>query len=397
MGKSVFHHISLSKPLSLYGLNPHLMSDSPVPEADGPFEEQRQIYELLSQETRHLILQFILGHPKHLPSLGELAFMVPKNKAAIREQIDVLVDADVVERYEHPPNQSARDLPSLFYGLTEYGVDTLSEYNYLRGLPIARAVYDNTRLSEKVQRHRDAPRPELPHTVASTLSINESDGNVDVEELDRVIREYQPQSTTIDDQIAVTKAFYEADIGPDHDGIKRTELNDVLSIELEHSTNTVLSNLVEGEFLEKFSPLGPTVLAISERNDEFVMGQVTEEAESNIEAIVSHIDDELQPVTLTSGSAELAGDNEEGSTPSVAMADGAGRTIRRVLAEAFDVRPEAVVDHLRSGDPVDRLNTAMDAIESAEEVRQSEEYGRIVFVNQAQRYRLTERAVKLLS
>lgn len=373
------------------------MSDSPVSGADGPFEEQRQVYELLSQETRHLILQFILGHPEHLPSLDELAFVVPKNKAAIREQLDVLVDADVVEQYEHPPNESARDLPSQFYGLTEYGVNTLSEYNYLRGLPIARAVYDNTRLSEKVQRHRDAPRPELPLPVASALSIDESDDSADVEELDRIIREHRPQSTTIDDQIAVVKSFYEADIGPDHDGIRRTELDEELDIDLDHSPYTVLSNLVDCGLLEKFSPPGPDVFAISERNDEFVLGQVTEEAERSIEAIVSHVDDELQPVTLTSGSAELAEGDEDGSTPSVAMADGAGRTIRRVLAEAFDVRPEAVVEHLRSGDPVDRLNTAMDAIESAEEVRQSEEYGRIVFVNQAYRYRLTERAIELLS
>jgi len=373
------------------------MSDSPVPEADGPFEEQRQMYELLSQETRHLVLQFILGHPEHAPSLDELAFFVPKNKAAIREQLDVLIDADIVELYEHPPNRSARDLPSQFYGLTEYGVNTLSEYNYLRGLPIARAVYDNTRLSEKVTRHRDAPRPELPQPVAHTLSIDESDDSVEVEKLGRIIREHRPRSQTIDEQIALVKAFYEADIGPDHDGIKRTNLDEDLGIELENSPSTVLSDLAECGLLEEFSPSGPDVFPISERNDELVLGRVTAEAEKNIEAIVSHIDDELQPVTLRRGAAELAGNDEDASKPSVAMADGAGRTIRRVLAEAFDVRPEAVVDHLRSGDPVDRLNTAMDAIESAEEVKQSEQYGRIVFLNQAHRYRLTGRALELLS
>jgi len=39
----------------------------------------------------------------------------------------------------------------------------------------------------------------------------------------------------------------------------------------------------------------------------------------------------------------------------------------------FDVPPERVVDYLRSGDPVDRLNTAIDAIESSHEVTASEE------------------------
>jgi len=62
----------------------------------------------------------------------------------------------------------------------------------------------------------------------------------------------------------------------------------------------------------------------------------------------------------------------------------------------FDVPPERVVDYLRSGDPVDRLNTAIDAIESSHEVTASEEYGRIVFVSPAYRYRLSETALELV-
>lgn len=33
------------------------MSDGTAAKGDGPFEDQRQIYDLLSQETRHLIVQ----------------------------------------------------------------------------------------------------------------------------------------------------------------------------------------------------------------------------------------------------------------------------------------------------------------------------------------------------
>ena len=33
-----------------------------------PFEAQRQIHELLAQETRFRIIQTILGHTEHLPS-----------------------------------------------------------------------------------------------------------------------------------------------------------------------------------------------------------------------------------------------------------------------------------------------------------------------------------------
>lgn len=135
-----------------------------------PFEEQRRIYDLLSQETRHLVLQNVLGHPDHLPSLAELDYAIPKSTGAISDQLDNLVDADVLAVYSHEPNEPERDLPSKFYGLTEYGTEVLYEYDYLRGLPVARALHDNTRKSEKIRRHEDAPRPDLPDAVRSALT-----------------------------------------------------------------------------------------------------------------------------------------------------------------------------------------------------------------------------------
>ncbi|MDZ7731175.1 MAG: ArsR family transcriptional regulator [Natrialbaceae archaeon] len=147
------------------------MSNSPGISGPSPFEEQRQMYELLSQETRHLICQFILAHPAHLPSLDELAYLIPKNKASINEQLERLIAEGIVARYEHPPNADRRDLPTVFYGLTEYGVDVLEQYNYLSGLPVVRTLYDNTRLSPQAKRHRDAPRPTLPAAVEDVLSL----------------------------------------------------------------------------------------------------------------------------------------------------------------------------------------------------------------------------------
>lgn len=370
------------------------MSDAPAAD-DGPFEEQRQIYDLLSQETRHLILQFVLGHPAHLLSLDELAYMIPKNKAAIRDQLEVLADADIIERYDYPPNEAARDLPSQFYGLTEYGVEVLDEYNYLRGLPVARAVYNNTRLSGKVQRHQDAPRPDLPVAVSRALSIDDASETVDFDRVARYIRDRKDDTHSVDDQIALVRAFYEAGIDPDHEGLKRTELLDQLNIDLDHRPRTVIDHLVEIGLLAESAPPGPDIFAISERMDEIVNGHVTEEAEKNLDALIAHIDDELQSAALEDEAAELVGARARVSTPSVASADGAGRTVRSILAKEFGVTPERVTEYLRSGDPVERLNTAVEAVESAEEVSKSEDYGRIVFVRPAYRYRLTERAMNL--
>lgn len=370
------------------------MSDARAGEG-GPFEEQRRIYGLLSQETRHLVLQFVLGHPSHLPSLDELAYMIPKNKAAIRDQLQVLCEEGLVERYDYPPNEDSRDLPSQFYGLTEYGVEVLAEYNYLRGLPIARAIYDNTRLSERSQRHRDAPRPDLPEFVDRALRIDESESSANFERLERYIRERKDHAPSVDEQVEVARRFYDAGIDPDHEGIKRADVVDQLDVNLEFSPVTVLSNLVAIDVLEETIPSGPDVFAISERLDEIVNGQVTEEAKKNVEALVTHIDDELHSAELNEDAAEMA--EESLQTPSIAVTDGAGRTIRSILATKFDIPPERVVDFLRSGDPVSRLNEAVEAIESAEELSKSEDYGQIVFVSQAYRYRLTNRAMELLA
>jgi DNA-binding transcriptional ArsR family regulator len=144
-----------------------------APDAD-LFEEQRRVYDLLSQETRHLVLQHVLGHPAHLPSLGELDYVIPKSASAIGDQLDALVDAGMLAVYVHEPSEDARDLPSRFYGLTERGVSVLREHGYLRGLPVARARYDDIRKSERVERHESAPRPDLPDAVEAALTLDGS-------------------------------------------------------------------------------------------------------------------------------------------------------------------------------------------------------------------------------
>jgi hypothetical protein len=149
------------------------MSEAGLNDDGGPFAEQRRIFELLSQETRHLLIQEILGHPEHLVSLAELEYMVGKTQAALKAQLENLIEADIVAQYVYEPSEGTRDLPSQFYGFTERGVQILYDYKYLRGLPVARALYDQTRKTEKIERHEAAPRPELPNEVAEALDFDE--------------------------------------------------------------------------------------------------------------------------------------------------------------------------------------------------------------------------------
>lgn len=371
------------------------MSDSTVATEGGPFSEQREIYELLSQQTRHLVLQYILAHPRHLLSLDEFAYLIPKNKAAIRDQVQRLQQEGIIDRYDYPPNEDARDLPWQFYGLTEYGVDILEEYNYLRGLPVARALYDHTRLSEKAERHRDAPRPELPESVARALRIEGGAASGELEQLVRYVRERNEHTHSLDDQVALMEALYRNDVGPDHEGLSLNDIRE-LDLDLQHQSKTVSEHLVDIGVAERVEPTGPDVLAISERSDEIVNGRVDAEAERNLEALVRDLDDELGTVQLDRDAAEWSQQDAVVTEPSVALADGAGRPIRAVLAEAFDVAPDRVAEFLQSGDPIERLNAAVEAIESSDEVTRANEYGRILFVNRANRYRLSQQAIDRL-
>ena len=140
-----------------------------------PFEQERETNRFLTQETRFTVLQFILGHPKHLPSRKELNHVIPqKAQSTINEALATLVDRGIVAEYSHEQNRETRGLPVIFYGLTEDGIETLETFNLLRGLPAMMALYEKFDLPEPIRRHQAAPRPELPPTVESTLMIEDS-------------------------------------------------------------------------------------------------------------------------------------------------------------------------------------------------------------------------------
>jgi len=140
-----------------------------------PFAEQQRLFELLSQDTRQLIVQELLGHPAHLMSLAELEYMTGKNRATIRDHLDTLREADIIAQYTSESNKQNRGFPAQFYGFTERGVEILHSYKYLRGVPVARALYENTQKTEKIERHEAAPRPDLPTAVVGALEFDEPD------------------------------------------------------------------------------------------------------------------------------------------------------------------------------------------------------------------------------
>lgn len=148
------------------------VSDNPFGDEDTlAFERQRQAHRFLTQETRYYIIQALLGHPHHLASFDELEYLVPKNRSTIDEHLDRLEGKKLLTKYEYTGDDSAQNQPTEFWGFTEFGIDLLYDFDYLRYVPVLRVVQDHLYVTEKIQRHRDAPRPDLPESVADAFDL----------------------------------------------------------------------------------------------------------------------------------------------------------------------------------------------------------------------------------
>ena len=135
-------------------------------------EGQQRAFELLSQETCHLLVQIVLGHPEHLMSFAELDHAIPDDSTDVRNELDKLVEAGILDRYCIESGATERDLPSEFYGPTEQDIEILNNYRYLRGVPVVRSLYRNTEKPSEIERHENAPRPDLPAGVVGILSTD---------------------------------------------------------------------------------------------------------------------------------------------------------------------------------------------------------------------------------
>ena len=141
--------------------------------AANPLDRQRALMMLLSHKTRHQIIQVILGYPAYLASEAELAYIIANQpEKTVTDQIPVLIKAGVLAEYRLESNKSIPNCPWTFYGLTEYGVEILRAFNYLKGVPFAQAVYEKTRKNSEIERHGNAPRPPLSDAVEDAVTTN---------------------------------------------------------------------------------------------------------------------------------------------------------------------------------------------------------------------------------
>jgi DNA-binding transcriptional ArsR family regulator len=124
-------------------------------------ESVRERLNVVTQETRFALLQDILGHPSELPTLKELDYVNPsKSQTTIRQHLQQLVEAGIVEEVLLPEDRRKNDLPYKFYGISESGRQFLDEHKLLRAQDTLREIYDRVEKTDDIERYETAPRPE---------------------------------------------------------------------------------------------------------------------------------------------------------------------------------------------------------------------------------------------
>lgn len=194
------------------------------------------------------------------------------------------------------------------------------------------------------------------------------------EHISRLIEFLKEGTRSTDSQAELAIWLENNDYSPTADGVTRSTLEDKLGGSLSHTVRTCLNHLVDIELVEEYLEREGTYVIAEWHPDVFVMGNVDGAAREGIEALLDDLDDH----------------STEGEDSAVAT-DGAGVTRRQAVADMFDLHPRAVEDHLRSGDPVNRLNGAVEGLEE-HGFDTGANYGEILFRNPAYRYRLTPEA-----
>ncbi|MDS0283911.1 helix-turn-helix domain-containing protein [Haloarcula onubensis] len=130
-------------------------------EATNDLDTVRERLNVVTQETRFSLVQDILGHPSGLPTLKELDYVNPsRSQTTIRQHLDRLVAAGIVEEVELPADRRQNDLPYKFYGISEAGRRFLDDHKLLRAEETLREIYARVEKTAKIERYESAPRPD---------------------------------------------------------------------------------------------------------------------------------------------------------------------------------------------------------------------------------------------
>ncbi len=117
------------------------------------------VAEALAEESRRDIVADIVAHPQSLPSMKELEFTTGLHRTTVRDHLNTLIDAGVVEVVAFPRGQRTNDQPSKFYGLTESARE-LFDRNDVFVEEHWQELYSRVEKPDEVDAAENAPRPD---------------------------------------------------------------------------------------------------------------------------------------------------------------------------------------------------------------------------------------------
>lgn len=189
---------------------------------------------------------------------------------------------------------------------------------------------------------------------------------------ERYIREHTPHRNSVEDQVRLSHAMWEAGLTGGHEHqMMHGELPDALGLDLEHHIRTVVRHLTAIDVVYEAVEATHDWYHISGRDWEIIWGRVDEYLEHDIEALVDHVRD----------------DDE--------AAAAAGReSVRELLARTFDVEPDAVEAHLLQDLGAgwwarEPLNAGVEVIRAHPEIEKRDTYGEVIIQRGHSWYHLT--------
>lgn len=164
-----------------------------------------------------------------------------------------------------------------------------------------------------------------------------------------------------------------------------------MGVDLDHTLDTVLGNIVDDGVLEFFIPQkGPDWYIIRQRDEEFVMGDdfppaVRDERERAIEHIQS-----MDPPTESDDQSAVADGGDEKFT------NDDGETLREVVANDLSTKAGQLEAFLRSGRARDQRSKLNDVVESVEasEFTKPDTYDEITLIPKGRRYHFDENVIR---
>lgn len=123
-----------------------------------PSETELDDLRSILDQTRCIVMQQILAHDSGVLSKPELEARNPDvNSSTLQYHLDTLVEREILSKESAPENK--RDLPSVFYAVTERGIKLLKRVNLYDEIAVWNQVYSDVPTPDALQDIEKMERP----------------------------------------------------------------------------------------------------------------------------------------------------------------------------------------------------------------------------------------------